>query len=67
MFKVSSEVEVGWIMKLEEGSVGLALTKTNEKIKKQKVINVVFTDIKYNCNLQFLLISSKKYQHVKIL
>ena len=61
MFKVSSEVEVGWVVKLEEGSVGLALAKTNEKIKKQKIINVVFTAFKYNCNLQFLLISSKKY------
>ncbi len=61
MFKVSSEVEVDWVMKLEEGSIGLAFTKTNEKIKKQKVIDFVFTAFKYICNLQFLLISSKKY------
>jgi hypothetical protein len=61
MFKVSSEVEVGWVMKLKEGSIGLALTKTNEKIKKQKVIDVIFTAFKYICNLQFLLINSKKY------
>ena len=61
MFKVSSEVEVDWVMKLEEGRIGLAFTKTNEKIKKQKVIDVVFTAFKYICNLQFLLISSKKY------
>lgn len=41
MFKVSSEIELSWVIKFEEGRFGLALEKTKEK--KKKVINVVFT------------------------
>ena len=43
MLKVSSEIELSWVIKLWEGRLGLTLGKTKEKIKKQKVINVVFT------------------------
>ena len=50
MFKVSSEIELSWVIKLEEGRFGLALEKTKEKKKKQEVINVVFTTSNISAN-----------------